>query len=89
MSLRALVDSLLEQTAADISRQHHITSTALRQQVQESKTTKRQLEDHLAKVTLLYFLLLVQYPVTICLSCKTITEEKQLAVDCILMDALL
>ncbi|XP_067102937.1 tektin-1 [Osmerus mordax] len=50
MSLRALVDSLLEQTAADISRQHHITSTALRLQVQESKTTKSQLEDHLAKV---------------------------------------
>lgn len=50
LSLRALVESLLEQTAADMSRQHQTTSSALRLQIQETKTTKAQLEDHLTKV---------------------------------------
>ncbi|XP_014017688.2 tektin-1 isoform X2 [Salmo salar] len=50
LSLRALVDSLLEQTAADMRRQHNAMGTALRLQVQETKTAKGQLEDHLVKV---------------------------------------
>ncbi|XP_041733466.1 tektin-1 isoform X2 [Coregonus clupeaformis] len=50
LSLRALVESLLEQMAADMRRQHNATGNALRLQVQETKTAKGQLEDHLAKV---------------------------------------
>uniref|UniRef100_A0A8C8G2K8 Tektin n=1 Tax=Oncorhynchus tshawytscha TaxID=74940 RepID=A0A8C8G2K8_ONCTS len=48
-SLRALLESLLEQTAADMCRQHNATGNALRLQVQETNTAKG-LEDHLAKV---------------------------------------
>uniref|UniRef100_A0A8C7IKH3 Tektin n=1 Tax=Oncorhynchus kisutch TaxID=8019 RepID=A0A8C7IKH3_ONCKI len=47
-SLRALLESLLEQTAADMCRQHNATGNALRLQVQETNTAKG-LEDHLAK----------------------------------------
>ncbi|XP_024298038.1 tektin-1 [Oncorhynchus tshawytscha] len=50
LALRALVDSLLEQMAADMRRQHKAMGTALRLQVQETKAAKGQLEDHLVKV---------------------------------------
>ncbi|KAJ7990265.1 hypothetical protein DPEC_G00298530 [Dallia pectoralis] len=49
-SLRALVESLLEQTSGDMRRQHSATGTALRLQVQETKEAKGQLEEHLAKL---------------------------------------
>ncbi|XP_010892088.2 tektin-1 [Esox lucius] len=50
LSLRALVESLLDQTAGDMRRQHGATSMALRLQVQEKKRAKGHLEDHLAEV---------------------------------------
>uniref|UniRef100_UPI003AAF60A2 tektin-1 n=1 Tax=Centroberyx gerrardi TaxID=166262 RepID=UPI003AAF60A2 len=50
LSLRALVESLLEQTAADMQRQVRATTAALQLNVQEIKTAKSQMEDQLAKV---------------------------------------
>lgn len=50
VSLRALVDSLLEQTAADMRRQHEAAGAALQRRVQESRAAKAQLEDRLNKV---------------------------------------
>ncbi|XP_072547640.1 tektin-1 [Salminus brasiliensis] len=50
LSLRALVDSLLEQTAADMQRQHKATGTALELRIQETRTAKDQLEDQLNKL---------------------------------------
>lgn len=49
-SLRALVESLLEQTAADMQKQVQATTTALQMNVQEIKNAKIQMEDQLSKV---------------------------------------
>ncbi|XP_069040451.1 tektin-1 [Lepisosteus oculatus] len=50
LSLRTLIDSLLEQTADDLSRQHQAVSNALQIRVRETKSAKSHLEEHLAKV---------------------------------------
>lgn len=50
LSLRALAESLLEQTATDMQRQLQATASAFHLKVQETKTAKGQMEDHLAKV---------------------------------------
>ncbi|KAI4902340.1 hypothetical protein NFI96_014072 [Prochilodus magdalenae] len=50
LSLRALVESLLEQTAADMRRQHDATGAALELRIQETRTAKAQLEDQLNKL---------------------------------------
>ncbi|KAG5837231.1 tektin-1 [Anguilla anguilla] len=49
-SLRALIDRVLEQTAADMRSQHQAAATALQLRIQETKDAKDQLEDHLQKV---------------------------------------
>ncbi|XP_018539570.1 tektin-1 [Lates calcarifer] len=48
--LRALVESLLEQTATDIQKQVQATTTALQLNVQEIKSAKSQMEDQLSKI---------------------------------------
>uniref|UniRef100_A0A4W5P446 Tektin n=1 Tax=Hucho hucho TaxID=62062 RepID=A0A4W5P446_9TELE len=48
LCLRVLLESLLEQMSTDMCRQHNATGNAL--WLQETKTAKGQLEDHLAKV---------------------------------------
>ncbi|XP_062408048.1 tektin-1 [Sardina pilchardus] len=50
VSLRSLVDSLLQQTAADMSTQHEATGAALEMNVQRTKSAKALLEDQLGKV---------------------------------------
>ncbi|KPP75479.1 tektin-1-like [Scleropages formosus] len=50
VSLRVLVDSLLEQTASDMRKAHQAVGTALELCIQETKSAKRQLEENLAKV---------------------------------------
>lgn len=50
LSLRALVESLLEQTAADMQKQVDATTAAFQMNVQEIKNAKSQMEDQLAKV---------------------------------------
>ncbi|XP_039526416.1 tektin-1 [Pimephales promelas] len=47
LSLRALVESLLEQTAADMRRQYEATGRAFELRIQETKTAKTQLENQL------------------------------------------
>ncbi|XP_067222267.1 tektin-1 isoform X2 [Chanodichthys erythropterus] len=47
LSLRALVASLLEQTAADMRRQYEATGRAFELRIQETKTAKTQLENQL------------------------------------------
>ncbi|XP_016423789.1 tektin-1 [Sinocyclocheilus rhinocerous] len=47
LSLRALVDSLLEQTAADMRRQYEATGRAFELRIEETKTAKTQLENQL------------------------------------------
>ncbi|KAI7801113.1 putative tektin-1, partial [Triplophysa rosa] len=49
-SLRALVGSLLEQTATDMRRQHEATGRALDLRIQEAKTAKAVLENQLDKL---------------------------------------
>ncbi|XP_068174174.1 tektin-1 isoform X2 [Antennarius striatus] len=49
MSLRALVESLLEQTASDIQKQVQVTSAAFQLNIHEIKSAKSQMEDQLAK----------------------------------------
>ncbi|XP_074535867.1 tektin-1 [Halichoeres trimaculatus] len=49
MSLQALVESILEQTAADMERQVQATNTAFQLNIQEIKTVRSQVEDQLAK----------------------------------------
>ncbi|CAL8350389.1 unnamed protein product [Lota lota] len=49
-SLRALVASLLEQTACDMRSQLRATALAFQRKIQETKTAKAQMEDHLARV---------------------------------------
>uniref|UniRef100_A0A3P8V6F2 Tektin n=1 Tax=Cynoglossus semilaevis TaxID=244447 RepID=A0A3P8V6F2_CYNSE len=50
LSLRALVESLLGQTASDMRKQIQSTTAAFHQNVQDLKTAKCQMEDHLLKV---------------------------------------
>ncbi|KAM6958766.1 LOW QUALITY PROTEIN: tektin-1 [Aplochiton taeniatus] len=50
LSLRALVESLLEQTASGQPAQHRGLLLCLRLQVQETRAAKEKLEEHLAKV---------------------------------------
>uniref|UniRef100_A0A671M6U0 Tektin n=1 Tax=Sinocyclocheilus anshuiensis TaxID=1608454 RepID=A0A671M6U0_9TELE len=47
LSLRALVDSLLEQTAADMHTQYEATGRAFELRIEETKTAKAQLENQL------------------------------------------
>lgn len=49
-SLKALVESLLEQMFADIQKQLQATAAAFRLKVQELKSAKSQMEEQLAKV---------------------------------------
>ncbi|KAK0135803.1 Tektin-1 [Merluccius polli] len=49
-SLRVLVDSLLEQTACDMRSQLQATASAFQRKIQETKTVKAQMEEHLARV---------------------------------------
>lgn len=49
-SLRALVESLLEQTASDMQKQVQATTSAFQLNVQEIKTAKSLMEDQLSKV---------------------------------------
>ncbi len=51
LSLRALVDSLLEQTAADMRRQYEATGRAFELRIEETKTAKAQLENQLNEVS--------------------------------------
>lgn len=50
VSLRALVESLLEQTFTDMQKQVQATTAAFKLSVQETKSAKSQMEDQLAKV---------------------------------------
>ncbi|XP_030633677.1 tektin-1 [Chanos chanos] len=50
LTLRALVESLLEQTAADMQRQNKATGIALERCIQETKIAKAQLEETLNKL---------------------------------------
>lgn len=50
LALRALVESLLEQIAADMQKQLQATTAAFQLNVQEIKSAKSQMEDQLAKV---------------------------------------
>ncbi|XP_076832614.1 tektin-1 isoform X2 [Brachyhypopomus gauderio] len=50
VSLRALVDSLLEQTAADVLQQWRATDAALDRRVHESRSAKGRMEDQLNKL---------------------------------------
>lgn len=49
-SLRALVENLLAQTAADMRRQHEATGSALELRIHETRSAKAKLEDQLSKV---------------------------------------
>lgn len=50
LSLRALAESLLEQTAADMQKQLQATTEAFQRNVQEIKSAKSQMEDQLTTV---------------------------------------
>ncbi|XP_043114385.1 tektin-1 [Puntigrus tetrazona] len=50
LSLRALVDSLLEQTAADMRRQYEAAGRAFELRIEEAKTAKTQLESQLSEL---------------------------------------
>ncbi|XP_035536347.1 tektin-1 [Morone saxatilis] len=52
LSLRALVEALLEQTSTDMQKQFQATTAAFQQNVQEIKSAKSQMEDQLAKILL-------------------------------------
>ncbi|MCI4386124.1 hypothetical protein PGIGA_G00058720 [Pangasianodon gigas] len=49
-SLRALVENLLLQTAADMRRQHEATGSALTLRIHETRSAKAELEDQLSKL---------------------------------------
>lgn len=49
-SLRALVENLLAQTAADMRRQHEATGSTLELRIHETRSAKAALEDQLSKV---------------------------------------
>lgn len=50
--LRTMVESLLEQTFADVQRQLRATTAAFQLKIREVKSAKSQMEDQLAKVSL-------------------------------------
>ncbi|XP_061576121.1 tektin-1-like [Cololabis saira] len=50
VSLRALVESVLEQTAADMHKQFQATTAAIQQNAQDMKVAKSQVEDKLPKI---------------------------------------
>ncbi|KAF3693125.1 Tektin-1 [Channa argus] len=50
LSLQALVESLLEQTTADIQKQMQATKAAFLMNIKEIKSTKSQMEEQLAKI---------------------------------------
>lgn len=50
MSLRALVESLLEQTAFDMQKQFQATTQVFQVNIQDLKKAKGQMEDQLSKV---------------------------------------
>ncbi|XP_040901510.1 tektin-1 [Toxotes jaculatrix] len=50
LSLRALVESVLEQTATDMQKQIQATASAFQLNVQEIKSAKSQMEDQLSKI---------------------------------------
>ncbi|XP_070684963.1 tektin-1 [Pempheris klunzingeri] len=68
LSLRALVESLLEQTAADMQKQVQATTTAFQLNIQEIKSAKSQMEDQLAKI------------LSECASQQKIREDLQVAI---------
>lgn len=49
-SMRALVQSVLEQTAADMQKQFQATTTAFQTHIQEIKSAKSQMEEKLPEV---------------------------------------
>lgn len=53
-SLQVLVQSVLDQTAADMQKQVQATTTAIQLNVQKMKNAKNQMEDELVKVQSLY-----------------------------------
>lgn len=53
LSLRALVESLLEQTAADMQKQVQVTTEAFQLSIHQIKSAKSQMEDQLSKVGLM------------------------------------
>lgn len=50
LTLRALIDSILTQTASDLRKQDEAVAVAFRNRVKETKKAKSLLESHLAKV---------------------------------------
>ncbi|KAM9468895.1 tektin-1 [Clarias gariepinus] len=50
VSLRALVENLLVQTAADVRKQYEATGSALTLRIQETRSIKAELEDQLSKL---------------------------------------
>lgn len=50
LALRALIDSILSQTAGDLRKQRDTVNVAFRNRVKETKDAKSKLETHLAKV---------------------------------------
>lgn len=50
VSLRALVENLLVQTAADVRKQYEATGSALTLRILETRSIKAELEDQLSKV---------------------------------------
>ncbi|XP_061460852.1 tektin-1 [Rhineura floridana] len=50
LALRALIDSILSQTASDVRKQNDVVNVAFRNRVKETKRAKSLLEAHLAKV---------------------------------------
>ncbi|XP_002734203.1 tektin-1-like [Saccoglossus kowalevskii] len=50
ISLRSMIDAILEQTADDMQRQVDETDLAFDKRITETKATKEKLEDHLSKV---------------------------------------
>lgn len=51
LSLRALVESVLEQTAADMQKQFQATRAAFQLNIQELKSAKSQMEDKMSQVS--------------------------------------
>ncbi|XP_044312083.1 tektin-1 [Varanus komodoensis] len=50
LALRALIDTILSQTASDMRKQNDVVNTAFRARVKETEDAKSKLEMHLAKV---------------------------------------
>lgn len=52
LNLRALIDSILSQTASDMRKQNRTVNIAFQNRVKETKDAKNKLEIHLAKVNI-------------------------------------